>query len=416
MNLLPWRSDCRFFNGYKPCRHLRPCEDCPLFEARGPRVLLLNLAGMGDVVRNTSLLAPLRRALPGAHITWLTRSESAPLLLHQPDIDRLLIVDASTAVVLDSLSFDLALGADKSLEGGAWMGRVRAREKRGFGIDSSGTVIPLNPEALPLWTLGLDNYLKFFGNAHSHPHNLASAFALPWERDPYALGLSKEEELEIPRLRHTLAREGEVILGFNTGCAPWLPYKKLTVADTVRVIAATLEACRTRGVPLRVVLLGGGTADQERNGLISQAFPEGVVALTPTHEGLRRGLLWIAACDAVFSGDTLGLHAAIALGKPVVAWFGVTSHEEVDLHDKGVTLLADVPCRPCWQSGCDREVKCYQKVPLEEGAQALGEMAETLHRSGKVEMRRTVGVHPHPDTDVEAVALRWGRQREGGSR
>ena len=49
-------------------------------------------------------------------------------------------------------------------------------------------------------------------------------------------------------------------------------------------------------------------------------------------------------CDVVISGDSLGMHMAIALSKHVVAWFGPTSPQEIDLYDRGVKLLADRLC------------------------------------------------------------------------
>ena len=45
------------------------------------------------------------------------------------------------------------------------------------------------------------------------------------------------------------------------------------------------------------------------------------------------------ACDIVVSGDSLGMHMAIGLKKWVVAWFGPTCHQEIDLYDRGAKFL-----------------------------------------------------------------------------
>ncbi|MCK6529734.1 glycosyltransferase family 9 protein [Myxococcota bacterium] len=405
-------TDCRYFTGYKPCAFRRPCGACPHFEARGPEVLLINLDGLGDVVRNTALVPALRRALPGCRLTWLTRPGAAPLLEGHPGVQRVLPLGPSTTAVLGALRFDLALNADKSVEAGSLVLAAGAGERRGFGIDGHGTVVPLNPEAHDLWAVGLDDHAKFFEDRRSHPERLARAFGLEWRRDPPLVELSPAEVEEAARLRAAWAPGGEVVLGFNTGCAPWLPYKRLTVEDTAAVVAASLRACARRGVRARGALLGGGEADRERNRAVAARLASGDVVETPTGEGLRRGLLSIAACHAVFSGDTLGLHAAIALGKPVVAWFGVTSHGEVDLHGRGVHVLADVACRPCWQPGCDRPVKCYARVPLGAAAEALAEMAEAAARGEVYSGEGLIGAFPHPETDVAAHAARWGRGRQ----
>jgi ADP-heptose:LPS heptosyltransferase len=64
----------------------------------------------------------------------------------------------------------------------------------------------------------------------------------------------------------------------------------------------------------------------------------------------------------VVSGDTLGMHIAIGLAKLVVAWFGLTCEQEIELYGRGVKLVADVPCRPCWQKECAEALKCHQQV------------------------------------------------------
>jgi hypothetical protein len=51
-----WRTDCRFFEGDRPCIHKRECPGCPLFEPAGRRILLLKLGALGDVLRTTPLL------------------------------------------------------------------------------------------------------------------------------------------------------------------------------------------------------------------------------------------------------------------------------------------------------------------------------------------------------------------------
>jgi heptosyltransferase-2 len=53
---------------------------------------------------------------------------------------------------------------------------------------------------------------------------------------------------------------------------------------------------------------------------------------------------------------------AIALGVYVVAWFGPTSPQEIDLYGRGVKLLADVDCAPCWKPRCNKDLLCNTQV------------------------------------------------------
>ena len=67
--------------------------------------------------------------------------------------------------------------------------------------------------------------------------------------------------------------------------------------------------------------------------------------------------------DVVVTGDSLGMHMAIALGKHVVAFFGPTSAPEIDLYGRGVKLVSDMACSPCWSPRCDEPVPCSMRVP-----------------------------------------------------
>ena len=113
------------------------------------------------------------------------------------------------------------------------------------------------------------------------------------------------------------------------------------------------------------VLLLGGTSETELNNRLVETIGDSRLIATPTQEGIRRGLLYIAACDACLTGDTFGLHAAIALKVPTVAFFTISCDVEIDFYDRGYLVLADVPCRPCWKSWCPDPI-CIDRVDLDE--------------------------------------------------
>lgn len=391
-----WRTDCRLFTGFSPCRHRRSCAGCPHHDPVGPRVLLIQLDALGDVLRTTALLPAIRRAHPSAHVTWLTRGDAAPLLANNPLVDRLLILGDATPAVLSALRFDLALCADKSIVAGSLMAVVRADEKRGFGVDEGGVIRPLNPGAERLYRLGLDNPEKFFVNEDSEQALMADALELPRQHDRYIVVLDDQERRWALADRAAAGvADGATLLGWNTGCGPRYPYKRFDLEDQLRVI---VDSHRRFHRPDRVrhALLGGGPFDEERNrSLATRLEAEGIPCLqTPTTQGLRRGLASVAACDAVVSGDSLGLHMAIGLKKPVVAWFGITCHQEIDVYGRGIKVLADVPCRPCWMQSCQQEPKCFRTLPWEGLSGAVADVVDALVRGGRFEGDRVVGAFP----------------------
>lgn len=340
-----FHTDCRHFTGYKPCRFQRACDGCPHHDPVQAEILLINLDALGDVLRTTAVLPAVRRAWPGARITWLTRPRAVPLLAHHPLIDRVLPLGPEALAELSARRFEVLLNVDKSRAAGAIAVRTEAADRRGFGIDRRGNIVPLTEDAGYLYATGLDDQLKFRDNQQSEPQMLCEAFGLPYARDRYVLHRPPGAPLPGPPRK----------VGFNTGCSPLYPFKKLPLATqeaAIRLIAAET------GEP---VLLLGGPEDTERNAALAEALGP-LAEATPTDQGLLAGAGHVDRCAVVVSGDSLGMHMAIGLGKHVVAWFGVTCPQEIDLYDRGVKLLAAVSCAPCWRRACENTPRCYDRV------------------------------------------------------
>jgi len=356
---MSYKYDCRFFSGYKPCQFKRPCDGCPNYSPVNVRVCVVSLEALGAVLRSTVLLEPIRRKFPNAHITWITYPSARPLLEHNPQIDRLISVDGKTNQLIDHLEFDILMAVDKSLEAGAISERVRAKHKFGFGLTPQGVIRPLSVEAEYQYRVGLDDELKFKINQKPETQQITETMALEWTRSEYILHLTADEKQEVAKRRATVLQPNtRGIIGYNTGCSLLFPYKKFTVERGIEVIVEW----RKRFPEFTVALLGG-REDEERQAKMKAAFAnDSRVVNTPTSGGLRSGILWMDTADLVLSGCSLGMHIAIALRKHVIAWFGVSCLQEVDLYDRGVRIQSDVACSPCWRKSCNQEPKCYDRV------------------------------------------------------
>ncbi len=344
MSHADWKSDCRLFTGYRPCRKGRVCRGCELYQPVVGEVLVINLDALGDVLRTTAQLSALRRAWPDARISWITQPRAVPLLQGHPLLDRILPLCLESVLELEARHFDLLLCVDKGRAACGLASRLEADEKRGFLLDPRGAIVPANEGAHYLFRTGIDDDLKFRINTHSEPWMLAKALELPYEREPYRLFLEADERVGPPRA-----------VGFNTGSSSAWPRKRL--AFEVQAQALELVGQAT-GEP---VLLLGGPEDTERNRQLAARLGDRV-ELTPTDAGLRVGAAHVARCGTVVSADSLGMHMALALGCHVVAWFGPTCPQEIDLFDRGVKLLAPVDCAPCWDAGCVLEPGCNKTI------------------------------------------------------
>ncbi len=367
----PYAVDCRYFSGYKPCQYLRLCEGCPHYAPRGARILLINLDAMGDVVRTTALLPALKVQYPESFLTWVTLRNAAPILDHNPYVDEVVLYSPEAVLELEPRRFELVLNVDKSRRSAALAQRVRADERRGFGVDEHGVIVPLTAEADYQYWTGLDDELKFFRNRKNEQQMLAETMGVEYRRDPYVLVLSEEERAFVRGRREAWGIGGaDVVVGLNTGCSELYPYKKLPVQAQAELADRLVD--HYPGVRL---LLLGGPEDVERNAEIAGLVRAPVVE-TPCSEGLRRGIQYMELADVVVTGDSLGMHLAIGLGKRVVAWFGLTCEQEIDLYDRGEVVTARVDCRPCWRRSCERPVKCFDRVDSGELLGAAGRMIE----------------------------------------
>lgn len=372
---MTYNYDCRWFSGYKPCQFKRSCEACPHYSRPAQRIAVLSLEAMGAVLRSTCLLPAIKRRYPDCHITWITLKNTQALLLNNPLIDRILIADSMMLATIRHLRFDVLMAVDKSMEAGALAEQIQAEQKFGFGLNQWGAIVPLNAEAQYQYDVGLDDQLKFFTNQKSETQQITETMGLEWRRDPYVLELTAAEKSEVVQRRSSIVKQGaRGVIGYNTGCSLLFAYKKFTLLRSIELIGAW-----RRAYPDWAVALLGGPEDTERQEEMKRAFADDpFVVNTPTRDGLRSGVLWMDTSDLVLSADSLGLHIAIGLKKPVIAWFGVSCIQEIDVYDRGVKLQAEVACSPCWKKTCEQTKKCYDSVDVDRIIAATQQLTASM--------------------------------------
>ena len=292
-------------------------------------------------------------------ITWVTDAPAHHLLKDHPGIDRVLTTSEADLLQLSALEFEVAFVIDKSLKAVGVVKRTTVDQVFGFKVNTlNGAIVPATEAANELWNLGLDNRKKFFVNQKPETRLIAEALELPYQRDEYWLPLSSIETQQREHRRSQWLKDKKYIIGLNTGCATVIPYKKLTVEYHRKMI----QALQAKFEDAQIVLLGG-PEDTERNQQIAEGLS---VISSQTTSGLRDGLVSVAACDIVITGDSLGMHMAISQRKEVIAWFGPTCAHEIDIYDRGAKILTQSPCAPCWKRACEKDIMCYDQVSLAE--------------------------------------------------
>ncbi len=357
--------NCKRFTGYKPCFAYTNClDECVDNIPIGKKILIVNLEAVGNVFATTSVLPAIKRKYPKSHISWITLKNAHRLLDNNPYLDAVYVWEPESWLILQNMQFDTLMNADKSKRSCAFAMSINAKEKLGFGLNQNGVIIPLNKGAEYNYRLGLDDHLKFRVNQKTVPQILCETFNLKYKRDGYILNLSKEEKLFCESYKREVGiTKDDLVVGFNTGCSLLYPNKKMTIDQHVSLIN---RLSKVDGIKL--VLLGG-PEDTSRNAEIYRSANSRLgdkVINTPTKEGLRRGICYENICDVVITGDTYGMHLAIALKKYVLVWFGVSCWTEIDLYDRGVKLIPEgLECSPCWKQECPYNLECIQMIDLD---------------------------------------------------
>ena len=351
------KDDCVHFRGEKPCRFIRFCEGCPHFEpfAGRTKVLILKCRAQGDVLRTTALLAGIKRKYPKSFITWLTDEESVDLLANNHHVDRVLPYGLETALPLTVQSFDVLISLDKEPGITSLAAKVRAGQKFGFGMNEHGNLMAFNEAAAYAFRLGVDDELKYRTNMKTYQAIAAEAAEIDYRRDEYVYELGEDAKV---KAREFMKAHGidkaRPSVGLNTGAGMKFETKQWPREHYIELIHGL-----TSGLKANVFLLGG-KRERELNAFLEKTSPRRIHN-TGNDNTLPEFAGFISFMDVVVTSDTLGMHLAIAAKKKIVALFGPTCPQEIDLYGRGAKLFKSVPCSPCYRQTCP-DAKCMKEI------------------------------------------------------
>ena len=354
--------DCKKFTGYKPCFSDHNCwtDGCKDPLPFGVKILIINLDAMGDVLMTTAQLPGIKRKYPTSTIYWITLKAAKGVIENNPYIDKIFEYNFESLSILDSMKFDIVMNIDKSMRSGALAISVKADKRLGFGINENGQIFPFNKSAEYNYLLGMDDHLKFKINQRTGQDYLAETLELDYQRDEYIFNFTDDELNFIEKYKDaTGIKSNDEVIGFNTGCSDTFPNKKMTIEQHEILIERFLSYNRFK------IMLLGGPEDAERNNYLSANFNNKIIN-TPMDQGVRRGACYENIPQVIITGDSFGMHLAIALKKHVIVWFGLSCWTEIDLYDRGVKLFPEgLECAPCWKKVCPNNLECIQMIDLE---------------------------------------------------
>jgi heptosyltransferase I len=337
-------------------------------EAR--EIAILMLSAMGDAVHVLPVANALRRAYPGARITWIVQPLPHRLVAGHPAIDEFVLfrrrrgLDAwrSYAELRQAFAgrrFDLLLALQVYFKAGLIAALAPARIRLGFDRARARDMNWLfTNERIAPHPVGhvQDQYFEFLEHLGVDPS------PVEWRLQPTAA----ERERQAAFLGELDRPAAALVVGTSKPEKNWPPERWAR-------LAAALES----DFGLRPVIVGGPSAAERR-----------VADVILQHSGARvvdalgddvRKLLWLLeGSRLVVSPDTGPLHIARALETPVVGLYGYTNPKRYGPYRRFTDLVVDgyarwpgedYPCSMTHRPGATQRVTL--DMVLEKVGQAL---------------------------------------------
>lgn len=330
------------------------------------KILIVKLGAIGDVLRTTSLLPGLKEKYLGAKIDWLTAKMSRDILLNNPLIDRLTVWEERE----EAGEYDLVIGLEDEKSVCEFVSNVKAKQVVGAYLkDGRQTYTPsawFDMSIISQYGIDKANELKK-QNRKTYQQHLADLLGI--KVSPYVFNLTQEEIEYGKKIMQGLGigaglggkGAGERIVGINTGAGKRWPLKSWGTGQTIELINRLKDELGIRSIIL------GGADEIERNQQIAAATG---MPVSGSHS-LRHFAAIINQCSAVLSSDSLAMHFAIALKKPLVVLFGPTSAAEIELYGLGEKLQPPLDCTVCYKKGCEIKPNCMDELSVEQVYSAL---------------------------------------------
>ena len=357
-------KDCRHFIDYKPCKPHKKfgvaCEGCPYYEKTEKKILIINLEAIGDVLRTTAILKPLKEKYKDCSITWLTTEKASYILKNNPYVDRILNIGYESSFQLMIEEFDLVLNYDKAHEACALATIVKAKEKKGFVLGNDGMIKPIDDAAKYFLDIGISDKLKRLSQK-TQQEIVFDITGIPYNHEHTILNLPKEAVKFVDNFfkKHNFS-ETDIVVGFNTGCSNRLFLdRKWTIEGFVQLASLLHEKLGAK------IMLLGGPNEAERNKEIMQKIMQSSKVLiidSGSNNTLDEFSALLGKCSLLVTGDTLAVHIAAALDVPVVAVFGNVLASEIELYGKGRKIQTDIECWGCYKYKCEFQKTCMDRI------------------------------------------------------
>ena len=325
---------------------------------------MIRLRLIGDVVFTTPMPRALKRAFPGAHVTYLVERSAAAVVAGNPHIDEMIVVDRPRGLARIAADVKLARRLRRArydiaidLHGGprsSWLTwATGARQRIGYAIRGRRWMYTRTAER--------PRELRARHSVVNQWDLLHAIDGWPVEapdpvRDAVEMAVDPAADAAIAaRLRAAGITEGHEIAVIHVSAGN--PFRRWPEEQFTQLAAGLASAS-----PARRVILSSGPSDRAAAARIGDAARQQLGAAAPRvvdfGEFDLAGLRALVSRSRVFiGGDTGPLHVAATTATPIVGIYGPTLAERsAPWRDPRIPTasvhVAGLACRPCDQRTC----------------------------------------------------------------
>ena len=331
-----------------------------------PKILLIRLSSLGDVVLTTPAIRAVRANFPNAYIAMLVAKQSADILRENPHLNEIITFDRLAedkdtgemwriVRLLRERKFTLSIDFQRKFRTEMLMYLSGATQRIGKGWLCTVRV----PER---------------GNKHATAHyfDLLQAVDIPAEDPKLEIFLAESEQRDTAqRLKTAGVVDTQVKVGLFPGAGwklrEWMPERFAAIGDR---LVQHFKAD---------VLIFGGQNESELVHSVANLMHTRAIPFAGNLR-IRELAACIEQCDLFVTNDTGPMHIAAAVGTPTVSLFGPGNHIRFQpLGAPHQTIRHDVPCSPCKQftDKCKDNI-CMKGIEVDEVWNAIFRALEKI--------------------------------------
>lgn len=331
-----------------------------MIELANKRIIVTFLMHLGDLILTTPFLYVLRRAAPGAHITYLVDEKLADIVRHNPNIDEVWTIDKKGKD--NNIPSLLAMSSRISAGSFDVLINLHPNERCSF-IDAFARV-PLKLGASHfLFRTCFSPYIKLNRTIHAadmYLDVLAKIGVKNLKNNGLEVFPGDEDKAFVAGFwRSEQVKNEDKLIGFNIGSAVitkrWASERFAKVADTL-----AQEGYRT--------IFFGGTMDAD---MVQEA-----AALMQTKPIIATGKLKLgqlaaamSRCSLIITNDSGPMHVAISQKVPIVAMYGPSHTDLYGPYTKKATVVRAIPpcdgCHKRMRHHCD-DMRCMRELTVDQ--------------------------------------------------